>query len=304
MSPLIIMLAIVIISILTFRFISLLITYCFEKINEYHRSWKLVAAISTALLMMITACSTPEQEPPVEQTVRDFLKPGEDEPTSLGLYSYLLFGSAGDSNYDLKIAAIKAYLSNFNTYKETGIIKNGKKFNGFFVFTREDAEWIDQCDRTTFVLSVPNDPQSPKVPAWTCSRQKKNYTIDELAQWIVPRLDYPRAQELIGKLRDIGAMTTTDGIYLVSYLASVAKDNSVDPAYVLVQDLSKLPPTYMGSWVQLTAKQFTKPHYWDKDTLDYAMLDIRTTLAEIAPGVKLTESALASEIVKRIWPDK
>jgi hypothetical protein len=245
-----------------------------------------------------------EYREPVKQTFRDFLKRGEDEPTNLGLYSYLLFGSAGDSNYDLKIAAIKAYLSNFNTYKETGIIKSGKKFNGFFVFTREDAEWIDQCDRTNFVLSVQNDPQSPKVPAWTCSRQKKNYTIDEFAQWVVPRLDYPRAQQLIGKLHDIGAMTDTDGIYIVSYLESVVRENSMDPAYVLVQDLSKLPPKYMGSWVELTAQQFTKPDYWDKDTLDYAMLKIRTALAEIAPSVGLTERALASEIVKRIFRDK
>jgi len=88
------------------------------------------------------------------------------------------------------------------------------------------------------------------------------------------------------------------------YLASAVKENSMDPAYVLVQDLSKLPPNYMGSWVELTAQQFTKPDYWDKDTFDYAMLRIRTTLAEIAPSVGLTEKALASELVKRIFRHK
>ena len=48
-----------------------------------------------------------------EVTFRDFLRPGQNEPDNLGLYSYLLFGSPGYSDFERKAAAIRAYLTDF-----------------------------------------------------------------------------------------------------------------------------------------------------------------------------------------------
>ena len=126
----------------------------------------------------------PSRSRGTELTVRDFLKPKELEPKGLGLYSYLLYGSPGNSDYDSKIAAMRAYLSDFSTYKETGLIPNRETLNGFFVFTLEDLEWIDQCDREGFVHSKPNDTNSPKIPTWCCTRDaKKGHPSSIYTSW-------------------------------------------------------------------------------------------------------------------------
>ena len=90
--------------------------------------------------------------------------------------------------------------------------------------------------------------------------------------------------------------------YIVSYVDPIRKDGVFDVTTIFVQELSKLPPDYMESWVELTKSQFTKAQYWNKGALQYAMLRIRTILAQAGPVVSLTETALASDIIEKIWP--
>jgi hypothetical protein len=249
----------------------------------------------------------PEPERPVpELTVRDFLKPNDREPAGLGLYSYLLFGSSGNSDYARKFAAIRAYLSDFATYKETGsILSDRRKLAGFFVFTAEDLEWIDQCDKKGFVHLKRDDANSPMIPTWTC-RDKggpaKTYDLEDLSQIVLTKYDYQRASLLLNRVMDAHLLTDPNQIYIVSYVNPLQGISLSDTSTVLVQGLSGLPPDYMESWVLIPKAQFTKAEYWNKDQLDYAILRIRTILAQAAPIVSLTETALASDLINKIWP--
>lgn len=118
------------------------------------------------------------------------------------------------------------------------------------------------------------------------------------------KFDYQRSYSLLGQLSNAGLLKEMAGIYIVSYISQIRQGSELDYSTVLVQDLSRLPPDYIDSWVELTKTQFGKPQYWDKETLDYQLLRIRTILAQAAPLVTLTESALASDVVKKIWPSQ
>jgi hypothetical protein len=111
--------------------------------------------------------------PAFRETARDFLNTNESPPTGLGLYSYLLMGDSNESNSARNKAAIEAYIDDFATFGETINIPRNE-INGFFVFTLQDLEWVDRCQRSS---------SSEHIPQWDCWQggKKKIYTLEELA---------------------------------------------------------------------------------------------------------------------------
>jgi hypothetical protein len=292
--------------------LSILVTYVvifelykliFKLIGVHVERKGLVALAGLSLLSIISAVLLATQPlleklgssykeinagPVFRETARDFLSVNESPPSGLSLYSYLLIGDSGEPSLARNKAAIKAYIDDFATFRETINIPRDE-INGFFVFTLEDLEWVDRCRRSNL-----ND----QTQQWDCSPKgkKKVYTLEELAESVLPRLDYQRARRILNVLRENGAAVNASGVYIVSYFTPLQTHDNVDTGHLLVQDLSLIPPDYVESWVRETAKQFTAPKYWDANTMSRVLLSIRTALAVIAPSVTLTEKAIGSEV--------
>jgi hypothetical protein len=239
--------------------------------------------------------------PAVTLTFRDFLHSEEYEPAGLGLYSYLLFGNSGTTNKAERIAAVTAYLNQFQVSSATRGLADKKQKNGFFLPTIKDAEWIDQCKPTPAAAPASTNGTPKPQSAWTCKYQGKTriYSDDELAQWIEANYDYARAQNVLSAVQKVGGtVQQIDSIYIVSYTEPLFRGPQIVSSRLLVQDLSRLRPGFMATWVQEVSFQFTKPDYWNVEFLRRTLLIIRTRWPEIANLVLLTGGAVAEESPK------
>jgi hypothetical protein len=288
-----------------------LVAYALDFLAWVRRHKNIVVLATAASLIVLPFIFLSEREvflphkvvisstqPTFRKTARDFINTNESVPSGLGLYSYLLISDREPANRNK--AAIKTYIGNFGTFPELHTVPRNQ-INGFFVFTTRDLEWVDQCRRTYSDQNSSKDlPELPQY--WSCSPGGKKITLnlDELADRVLPYLDYERASRILNSLRENGAVPDATGLYIVSYLDPLEAHNSIDTGKLLVQDLSRTPPDYVESWVREVARQFAVPEYWNADAFSHTVLWCRTALAVFAPSVTLTEKAIASEIGKRL----
>jgi hypothetical protein len=236
--------------------------------------------------------------PLINVSVRDFLTTGKYEPVGYGLYSYLLFGNQGQTNRPARLAAIRAYLDQFDTFRMTKVRSSRDQLNVFFIPTKVEAEWIDQCMPASY--APPDMAQSMPKRRWRCTLDKKtrDWNVDELAEWVERYYDYQRASELLVLLQRLLHLDPDlDSIYVSAYFSPLMSKAlpQPDPNKLLLLRLSRVASDYMEAWIEQIRIQFATPQFWDVNTLRWTILYIRSRLPEFADKLDFIGTLFAGE---------
>lgn len=198
---------------------------------------------------------------PVTLSVRAPLWTGGLEAASYGLYSYLLFGSSGESGHRRRLTAACAYLSVIGNVEDATVRElSPAELNIFYVPLRSAGYRRDAM------------------------RSKD-------AGWLVANYDYARARLLLGRIGEDG-----DDIFLVSYREPLATIEASQADRLLVQDLSLVPHELLELWIKEFRRHVRREAYWDELTFRQAMLRLRSALPHVARYVAFFGEAAGLEL--------
>jgi len=106
------------------------------------------------------------------------------------------------------------------------------------------------------------------------------------AEWILEKYDYARARAILRLLPG----THRDGPYVVSGLKPLAAP--LAPGPVLFQDLSRVPPHLVSTWVKEFLNQAAQERFWEERTGQQLALRLRLTIGVLAAGLPEVRRAL------------
>jgi len=192
-------------------------------------------------------------------TGREFLVANEKEAVGYGLYSYLLFVAAPDTEAGKSrdLALIKAFLQMLSDVSDL------------------EAAGASQSDlNVTYLLLTERPTQTQKVPP---------------ADWVLSHYNFARAEVLIHKLQK----AYVNGPYVISTLVPLSIQ-SQPPDQFLVQDMSNVPSEVAGLWEQEFERRAAQKDFWAPATRDQAILQLRTFVANAAYAFSDVNVALST----------
>jgi len=186
---------------------------------------------------------------PARETGRSLLLAGEPEAPGYGLYSYLLFGSQPTEEARERYRqAIEAYW---------GLIPEIASLEQYVKRKELNIAYLP-------VRSLPGQPIS--------------------SAGVLESYDYARARSLLRYVP--GA--NREGPYILSLLRPVGDSAGADVIRPhLFQDLSKVPPPLVASWVREFLNQAAQERFWEERTTESFALRLRATVAVL--GIALPE---------------
>jgi hypothetical protein len=187
-----------------------------------------------------------------------FLVSGEKEVDGYGLYSYLLFGSRPDqASRERYLKAIEAYL-----WLIPDILSLEK-------------EGIPRRELNVAYLPIIKGPPKHGLSA----------------EWVLENYNYALARIILRKLEG----DYRDGPYILSFLSPPqGSANSLRP--FLYQDLSRVPPHIVSSWVKEFLNQAAQQRFWEERKMAKLVLNIRTTVGILALGLPEVQNAIKTWI--------
>jgi hypothetical protein len=192
---------------------------------------------------------------PSRETGGSLLLPGRGETPEYGLYSYLLLGSPpSDAARERYLKAIEAYW---------GLIPEIARLEQY-VARRE--------------LNIAYLPVTKALDG----------TIS--AEWVFENYDYARARSLLRLLPG----GNREGPYIVSTLRPLgdAARGSTPSGQYLFQDLSRVPPHLVASWVKEFLNQAAQERFWEEGTGERLALKLRVTVGVLGMGLPEVRKAL------------
>jgi hypothetical protein len=197
---------------------------------------------------------TPPASPPARETGRSLLLAGESEAAGYGLYSYLLLGSPPtDEARERCLRAIEAYW-------------------GLMPEIASLEQYVKRKDLNVAYLPVRAAPAQPPSAAS-----------------LLEHYDYARARSLLRYLP--GA--NREGPYILSLLRPVGDGAGADALRPhLFQDLSKVPPPLVASWVREFLNQAAQERFWEERTAETLALRLRATVAVLGMALPEVKKAL------------
>jgi hypothetical protein len=201
---------------------------------------------------------SPGPSPPsilTRETGGAFLLPDQGEASGYGLYSYLLFGATpGDGARDRYRSALEAYV---------GLIPDIAALE----------RYVRPAELNIAYVPVQRPPDRSTTP-------------DRL----LAEYDYARARSLL-RLFPGG---NREGPYIVSSLRPLGSGGQppVLPTPYLFQDLSKVPPHLVGSWVKEFLNQAAQERFWEDRSTERFALRLRVTVGVLAAALPEVKKAL------------
>ncbi len=191
------------------------------------------------------------------ETARTFLLPDQQEDTTYGLYSYVLFGSRpAESGRARYLSVIQAYLDR----------------------TNDLAELKDRIAHAK--LNVTYVPLGTAAPA------------NSDAAWLLEHYDYARARVLLDALPG----DRKDGVFLVSCLKPLSGGPSPPYVVQNLTTVPTDPPDLISWWVREFLNQASQERFWDSKTSEMLTLRLRTTIAVLAAGLPDVQKSVTSWI--------
>lgn len=196
---------------------------------------------------------------PSRETGASLLLPGRGETPEYGLYSYLLLGSPPSD------AARERYLKAIGAY--WGLIPE---------ITRLE-QYVGRRELNVAYLPVTSAPDRAIS-----------------AEWLLEHYDYARARSLLRLLPG----GNREGPYIVSTLGPLgdAASGSALSGQYLFQDLSRVPPHLVASWVKEFLNQAAQERFWEEKTGERLALKMRATVGVLGMGLPEVRKALDSWI--------
>ena len=198
--------------------------------------------------------------PPLSrETGSALLLPGQVETAGYGLYSHLLLGSPpSDAARERYLKAIEAYV---------GLIPEIASLEQYLPRRELNIAYVP-------VKSAPG----PSVSA----------------EWVLANYDYARARSLLRALPG----PPRNGPYIVSALGPLAGGDgtSARSDRYLFQDLSRVPPHLVASWVREFLNQAAQERFWEERSGQELALKLRLTVGILGAGLPEVLNALDSWI--------
>jgi len=192
-------------------------------------------------------------------TGREFLIANEKEAVGYGLYSYLLFVAAPDTEAGKSrdLALIRAFLQMLSDVSDL------------------EAAGASKSDlNVTYLLLTERPTQTQELPP---------------ADWVLSHYNFARAEVLIHKLQK----AYVNGPYVISTLVPLSIQ-SQPPDQFLVQDMSNVPSEVAGLWEQEFERRAAQKDFWAPATRDQAILQLRTFVANAAYAFSDVNVALST----------
>jgi hypothetical protein len=181
------------------------------------------------------------------ETGTSLLLPGKQEIPEYGLYSYLLLGSPPSD------AARERYL---------------KTIEAFWRLIPEIAgleRYIPRRELNVAYLPLNSAPEGSTS-----------------AEWLLANYDFTRARSLLRLLPG----NTREGPYIVSALKPLAGPApSAPPGPWLFQDLSRVPPHLVASWVKEFLNQAAQERFWEENQAEALARKLRLTVGVLSLGL-------------------
>jgi hypothetical protein len=210
---------------------------------------------SGALGAVAPSPSPPPPSTRARETGGAFLLPDQAEPPGYGLYSYLLFGAPpGNGARDRYRSALEAYV---------GLIPD--------IVALE--RYIPPAELNVAYVPVRTAPDRTTTP-----------------ERLLAEYDYARARSLL-RLFPGG---NREGPYIVSALRPLggAVPPTATPTPYIFQDLSKVPPHLVASWVKEFWNQAAQERFWEGRSTERFALRLRVTVGVLAAALPEVKKAL------------
>lgn len=194
-------------------------------------------------------------EAPSRETGASLLLPGRGETPEYGLYSYLLLGSPPSD------PARERYLKTIGAY--WGLIPEIARLE----------QYVPRRELNIAYLPVTGAPDRAIS-----------------AEWLLEKYDYARARSFLRLLPG----GNREGPYIVSALrplGDAARGSALSGQYLL-QDLSRVPPHLVASWVKEFLNQAAQERFWEERTGERLALKLRATVGVLGMGLPEVRTAL------------
>ncbi len=181
------------------------------------------------------------------ETGTSLLLPDKGEVPEYGLYSYLLLGSPPSD------AARERYL------------KTIEAFWGLIPEIARLEQYIPRRELNVAYLPLKNAPEAATS-----------------AEWLLANYDFARARSLLRFLPG----NTREGPYIVSALKPLGGPAaSAPPGPWLYQDLSRVPPHLVASWVKEFLNQAAQERFWEENRAEALARKLRLTIGVLSLGL-------------------
>jgi hypothetical protein len=184
---------------------------------------------------------------PPRETGTSLLLPEKGEVPEYGLYSYLLLGSPASD------AARERYLKTIETF--WGLIPEIARLE----------QYIPRRELNVAYLPLRIAPEGSAS-----------------AEWLLENYDFARARSLLRLLPG----NTREGPYIVSSLKPLGGPTpSAPPGPWLFQDLSRVPPHLVASWVKEFLNQAAQERFWEENRAEALARKLRLTIGVLSLGL-------------------
>ncbi|HWU40590.1 MAG TPA: hypothetical protein VN203_23335 [Candidatus Acidoferrum sp.] len=191
--------------------------------------------------------TVPPAPAPSRETGTSWLLPEKEEVPEYGLYSYLLLGSPPtDANRERYVKALAAFW---------GLIPEIARLE----------QYIPRRELNIAYLPLRAAPEGTSSP-----------------EWLLANYDFARARSLLRFLPG----NTREGPYIVSALKPMGTLSSSAPAGPwLFQNLSRVPPHLVASWVKEFLNQAAQERFWEERRTEALAKRLRLTFGILSLGL-------------------
>ena len=184
---------------------------------------------------------------PSRETGTSWLLPEREEVPEYGLYSYLLLGSPPTD------ASRERYL------------KTLEAFWGLIPEIARLEQYIPRRELNIAYLPLRIAPEGTRSP-----------------EWLLANYDFARARSLLRFLPG----NTREGPYIISALKPMGASSSSAPAGPwLFQNLSRVPPHLVASWVKEFLNQAAQERFWEEHRAEALARRLRLTVGILSLGL-------------------
>jgi len=207
------------------------------------------------LRVVVRRDANPRGNPaPPRETGTSLLLPDKGEVPEYGLYSYLLLGSPPSD------AGRERYLKTIETF--WGLIPEIARLE----------QYIPRRELNVAYVPVRISPEGATS-----------------AEWLLANYDFARARSLLRLLPG----NTREGPYIVSALKPLGGPASgAPPGPWLFQDLSRVPPHLVASWVKEFLNQAAQERFWEENRAEALARRLRLTIGVLSLGLPEVRKAL------------